>query len=277
MNTRTRILGWCLILYAATALVTLSSVWQHVLHPVAAGLVQPIDATIENGVIFFVAFSFFTFGMVRFLRAARVSLALILPVALVVGVQFILAGWISNPWSIGLAIAFVVALQVAPLVITHDIVVMLGIGGIAGLLGMSLTPLIACVILALLALYDIVSVYRTRHMVALAERMLESGAVFGFLIPPFVSGFFERRDVVIRERSVMMLGSGDIGLPLILASSALSQSVGAAIAVTLSSLVGVGVMQWLFARQEQSAPMAALPPIALAAILGYLGALLLGI
>jgi presenilin-like A22 family membrane protease len=136
-------------------------------------------------------------------------------------------------------------------------------------LGLSITPLVALVLLAGLSVYDIVSVYRTRHMVALANRMIASGSVFGFLVPARLSGFLMRRSDALNARSVMVLGSGDIGLPLVLATSALSQSIGAAILVAVFALVGVMLMHWLFVHQDRPRPMAALPPIAMAAILGY--------
>lgn len=86
-----------------------------------------------------------------------------------------------------------------------------------------------------------------------------------------------RRDEAIRSRAVMMLGSGDIGLPLVLATSAVSQSIAAAVIVAGASLIGITVMHWLFVHQERPAPMAALPPIAVSAVLGYLLAVLIGV
>ncbi len=86
-----------------------------------------------------------------------------------------------------------------------------------------------------------------------------------------------RRDEALQTRAVMMLGSGDIGLPLVLATSAVSTSIGAAVMVAGASLIGISTMHWLFVHQERPAPMAALPPIAVSAILGYLLAILLGV
>jgi presenilin-like A22 family membrane protease len=128
-----------------------------------------------------------------------------------------------------------------------------------------------------LAIYDVIAVYRTRHMVALAGRMLESGAVFGFLVPERLNVFAHPVSRALRERSVMVLGSGDIGLPLVLAASSVATSVNAAYMVAGASLVGLSLMQLLFVRQRRPLPMAALPPIAASAILGYVLAVILGI
>jgi presenilin-like A22 family membrane protease len=277
MKPTLRIFYFSGILYAVTAALALLATAHHIASPEQAGLVRPLEITLENGLIFAAVFVLFTFVMIRFVRAARVSLSMLLSVALIAGAQFIFSVWLPTTESIIAAVAVVVLLRLLPLVIIHNGAIMLGIAGIAGILGLSITPLIACGLLAALSIYDVISVYRTRHMVALAGRMVEAGAIFGFLIPATLGGFLVRRDTAMQSRSVMMLGSGDIGLPLILATSAASQSIAVAGVVILFSLIGVLIMQRLFARQQESAPMAALPPIALSAILGYMTALLMGI
>lgn len=266
-----------LTLYAATIAVSLAAAWQHLVRPALVGSVGPLELTWQNGVLFALVFAVFTFVMVKFVRVAHVSLALFLFIALVVGSQFILAAWVPSPYDIAGALLIALILWMVPRVAVHDIAIMLGIGGIAAVLGLSITPLVACVLLAGLSIYDIVSVYRTRHMVALANRMISSGSVFGFLVPARLSGFLARRDDALNTRSVMVLGSGDIGLPLVLATSALSQSINAALLISGFALVGVMGMHWLFVHQKRPAPMAALPPIAAAAILGYAAAIIFGI
>lgn len=276
ISEKLRITFASLTLYTITIVVSLTAAWQHIVRPALAGGVGPLELTWQNAVLFALVFAVFTFVMVRFVRVAHVSLAFFLFVALVAGSQFILAAWVPSPYDLigALAVAFV--LWMVPRVVVHDIAIILGIGGIAAVLGLSITPLVACVLLAGLSLYDIVSVYRTRHMIALAKRMITSGSVFGFLVPARLSGFWMRRSDALnamptgrQARSVMVLGSGDIGLPLVLATSALSQSIGAAVLISIFALLGVMLMHWLFAHQHRPAPMAALPPIAVSAILGY--------
>jgi presenilin-like A22 family membrane protease len=277
MNSSLRIYLHSMLLYSATALLSLVAVWRHIAGPSTPSGIGPLELTLENGLIFVVVFATFTFVMVRFVRVAHASLTFLLGVALIAGAQFIFASWMPMPWDIVAGVGVAVLVWVLPRVLIHDLAIMIGIGGIAGVLGLSMTPLVASALLALLSVYDIVSVYRTRHMVALAGRMLESGAVFGFLVPARVSGFWTRRDDALKAQSVMMLGSGDIGLPLVLAASAVSQSIGASVCIIAGALVGVTAMHWLFSHQYRSAPMAALPPIAVSAILGYAVAIALGI
>lgn len=277
MSEKLRIFSGIILMYVATIAVALTAAWQHVMFPEVTGTVNPLELSLQTGLIFLIVFAMFTTIMVRFASVARYALSFFLVVALIAGTQFILSSWIGQPYNLIGAVLVALLLWAVPRVLVHDVAIILGIGGLATILGLSVTPLVAVVALAALSVYDIISVYRTRHMVTLAEHMVQSGAIFGFLVPARLSGFFMRRDAALRERAVMMLGSGDIGLPLVLATSAISQSLGAALCVAGASLVGVATMHWLFAHQNRPAPMAALPPIAVSAILGYLLAILLGI
>ena len=276
MSERYRILANSILLYAATLGLGVWATWRHVQTSNFQGVV-PVDLTFGNGVMFLAVFLIFTFAMVRFGRMARLSLPILLLLIMLAGANFIFSGWFGLAWSVALSLALVAVAWLVPLVITHDLAIVVGISGISAMLGLSLTPLIACGALALLSVYDIISVYRTRHMVSLAGNMLASGAVFGFLVPGRVSGFFLTRRKALDSRQVMMLGSGDIGLPMVLVASAVSQSLPAAVLVSVFTLAGLTLMHWLFSRQAERLPMAALPPIAMSAILGYVVAIVLGI
>lgn len=276
MSPRTNIFLHSFLLYAGTLAVGMAAAWRHAIKP-ELGAVAPIELTLGNGAMFLAVFIIFTFVMVRFGRAARVSLPLLLIIAMLAGANFALSSWLTWPYSVVGALLIAVITLAIPIVLTHNIAILVGIAGISGMLGLSLTPLVVCGALALLSLYDIISVYRTRHMISLAGNMLSSGAVFGFLVPMSLKGFFAGRRKSLDSKQVMMLGSGDIGLPLILVTSIVSQSIQAAFLVGAFTLAGLMLMHWLFARQERKEPMAALPPIAMSAILGYVLAILLGV
>lgn len=276
-HPRIRIFVGTALLYAFTMSLGLVVAWRQAINPASVSLVAPLELTAGNIAVFVTVFALFTYLMIRFVRTARVSLAVLLTIALVAGAQFVFGAWIPWPGNLALALLLVLMLRIAPYVLVHDLAIAVGIGGISAVLGLSITPPVAAILLCLLSVYDIWSVYRTKHMVTLAGRMMASGAVFGFLVPSRARDFLLRRDSALSERAVMMLGSGDIGLPLVLAASAVSQSIAAAVLVAGCSMVGLLVMHWMFLRQEVPAPMAALPPIAVSAILGYVAAVSLGI
>ncbi len=265
-----------LALYGLTIAVGIATAWRHVIAP-QTGTVAPLEFGPLDILIFVGVFALLTLVLLRSARFSSAALGIGLVVVLIAGAQFVFATLV--PWYIALlAAVLVVALaRLWPLVVLHDVAIVLGIAGVAAVMGLSITPPVACIILALLSIYDIVAVYRTRSMVALAGRMVQSGAVFGFLLPAHLRDLGTRTAVALRERRAMLLGSGDIGLPLVLAASTVSTSIAAAVLVGIASLIGVAVMDYLFTHQEKAMPMAALPPIAALSILGYVLAILLGI
>jgi presenilin-like A22 family membrane protease len=116
-------------------------------------------------------------------------------------------------------------------------------------------------------------------MVRIAQGMIQSGAIFGFVIPPnFKSFFAHRREAQARiGEDFMILGSGDIGLPVIFVSTLVRQSLHEAIFVGVFALIGLLCTHILFMSQSKRQPMAALPPIATLTILGYVISLLLNL
>jgi presenilin-like A22 family membrane protease len=84
--------------------------------------------------------------------------------------------------------------------------------GVTAMLGISLTPFLMAALLIALAVYDFVSVYVTRHMVSMAEGVID-------LSLPVILVFPESRDFRIENRepegepTAFFLGLGDIVLP----------------------------------------------------------------
>ena len=104
----------------------------------------------------------------------------------------------------------------------------------------------------------------------MAEGMIASRAIFGFIIPAKLSGFKEKLSVVRPGENFMILGSGDIVLPLILTASLARSSFWQAMAVAVFSVFGLLLTHLIFVNQKERRPMAALPPIAALSIVGYL-------
>lgn len=154
----------------------------------------------------------------------------------------------------------------------HNLAMVLALAGIGAVFGLSLKPVEAVILLALLSFYDIWAVYKTKHMVQLAEGMIRAGAISGVIIPPSHKELFSHTRSVVPGSDSMILGSGDIIFPLVLSASVLAatSSLIYAILVTIFSCLGLFLMHLLFVSQTERKPMAALPPIATASIVGYL-------
>ena len=190
------------------------------------------------------------------------------------GIQLVLATFVS--WSINLIVSLLLTLAMWywPRVITHNVAMSLALAGIAAVIGLSITPIVGLFVLATLSLYDIIAVYRTGHMVQLARTMIASGAVFGFIIPRRWHNFFLFRDQARIGDEFMVLGSGDIALPVMFVCSVVTHSLISAAIVGLFASLGLLLTHLIFVNQSQRRAMAALPPIAMMTILGYAVSLL---
>ncbi len=212
------------------------------------------------------------FFVARHKKVARFSFRLFLLLVVFSGTQVILGAFVSSPWNLVLAIVFTLIFERGRNVLFHDLGIILGIGGVAATFGLSISVEFGLILLVALSFYDIIAVYVTKHMVTMARSMVESGAVFGFLIPFEFRGFFHGREEAkagIGE-NFMILGSGDIALPLVFAASLVRVSLVSAIITAVFSLLGLFLTHILFLNQEKRKAMAALPPIATLTIIGYL-------
>lgn len=208
----------------------------------------------------------------RHKRIANFSFKLFLLLIVFSGTQAILSTFVSLPLNFAASIIFTFIFSRGNSVLLHNLGIILGIGGIGAVFGLSISIEFGILLLIVLSLYDIIAVYVTKHMVTMARSMIESGAVFGFLIPLKFRGFLYGREEAkagIGE-NFMVLGSGDIALPLIFAASLVRVSMISAVIVATFSLLGLFITHILFLNQEKRRAMAALPPIATMTIIGYL-------
>ena len=158
--------------------------------------------------------------------------------------------------------------------------------GIASIFGISLAILPVLVLLVLLAVYDAISVYRTKHMITLAEGVLETKAPIMVVVPKRMDYSFRREGLRIEEgeeRGAFVMGMGDLIMPSILVISSHVFVDAPAVLWVLSaptlgamagSLAGLAALLYFVNRGK---PQAGLPPLNGGAILGFLvGAALAG-
>ena len=98
--------------------------------------------------------------------------------------------------------------------------------GISVLFGISLTTVPAILLLVILAVYDAISVYKTKHMVALAEGVINIKAPLLFVVPRTKEYSFVQDQPMTFDtaktggRGALFLGLGDAIIPTILVVSA---------------------------------------------------------
>ena len=158
----------------------------------------------------------------------------------------------------------------SPNIFSHDLLMILGLAGIAAVLGLSLTPKAVIILLLILSIYDVISVYKTKHMIKMAESMMEAGVITALIIPLRFSELKRSVREVQPGGKFVVLGGGDIVFPLIFAISILPRGTLDTIIISVFAVFGFFASSFLFSAQEQKKPMPALPPIALFSIIGYL-------
>ncbi len=169
------------------------------------------------------------------------------------------------------AIAIVALRFIYPRILTQNIAIIIGIAGISASLGMSVKPLMVLIILILLSIYDIIAVYKTRHMIKLFKEMAKRGAVLALVVPKSFSLWFNKFEIIKPENKneFIFLGTGDLALPIFFAISALSLGIRFFLLIIFGAVIGFAVNHLIFINQKERKPIPALPAIAFFSILGY--------
>jgi presenilin-like A22 family membrane protease len=151
-------------------------------------------------------------------------------------------------------------------------------GGVSALIGISLSVIPVVVLLILLAVYDAISVYKTKHMITMAEGIMDLKLPILFIIPKhpgysFIKETFKEGE----KREAFFMGLGDAVMPTLLVVSAnvfignggISYPVIGAMLGTLAGhiLLSIVVMK--------GNPQAGLPFLNTGAILGFFAGVLI--
>jgi len=245
-------------------------------------LVSPIPLIIPelkfgwSDAIFLIILALFFIFFSKYQKVTRFSFKLFLVLIVFSGTNIVASTALGPPWDIWVTLLVVAVFLFFKNVLVHNVGIILGVAGIGSLLGLAISPKTVAIAMVVLSFYDIIAVYVTGHMVKMARAMMDSGATFGFIIPSRLSGFlFHKQEAQAQVGGqFMILGSGDVGLPVVLVGSLVRYSLSGAIIVAVFSLVGLFITHLIFVNQHERKPMAALPPIATMSIVGYLITLL---
>jgi len=151
--------------------------------------------------------------------------------------------------------------------------------GAASIFGISLNIIPALILLIILMVYDAISVYKTRHMVTLAEGVIDIKSPILFIVPKRRGYSFMREgigDLNGGERAAFVIGMGDLIMPSILVVSAnvflnSTRLAGVITLPALGAIIGSVIgLSLLLTVVQKGKPQAGLPPINGGAILGFL-------
>jgi presenilin-like A22 family membrane protease len=160
-----------------------------------------------------------------------------------------------------------------------DVLGVLIAAGVASIFGRSLDILPVVILLIILAVYDAISVYRTKHMITLAEGVIDLKTPILFVIPKKRNYSFIREGIGRLaeggERAAFVMGMGDLIMPSILVVSANvfikgTRILGAvnlpALGAMAGSLAGLVVLLHFVSSGR---PQAGLPPLNGGTLIGF--------
>ncbi|TLZ65232.1 MAG: hypothetical protein E6K12_10380 [Methanobacteriota archaeon] len=294
---------------AMAALLVVSQIAAIALSPIFAGagfqaFQRPEDVT--NTVIYLImilAFTAVILGLVRYKRqnlakyvimaSIFITLAFVLLLPLFYALDYATGGTADGVLlgNVATVLAFAVAAGLVYLLVKFpewyvvDAIGMVTAAGVTAILGISFGTLPAILLLIALAFYDAWAVYRTKHMITLADE-LTSQRLPILLVIPKKAGYSFRQQKSLKEqvasgeeREAMFVGLGDLIIPGILAvssftfSSATGRSflgllpnASIAFGTVLGSLVGFIVLMRYVLKGN---PQAGLPLLNGGALLGF--------
>ncbi len=187
-------------------------------------------------------------------------------------------GLITLILSIIASVALLVLLVKKPEWYIIDAIAMLTGVGATAMIGISLNISIVIVLLIAMAVYDAFSVYKTKHMIDLADSIMDQKLPVMFVIPKKRGYSLLKQTKGLKEklqegepREAYFLGLGDVVFPGILAVAAFhnlsSNGLLVALCVLIGTLVGFLGLMVLVAKGK---PQAGLPFLCTGAIIGYI-------
>lgn len=228
------------------------------------------DFSVWELIVFGAVLVVFILAAVRLPRLSSIFYKILLTIVIFSMSQLVFSLWLNEVNATLLAFGFVILFWLWRVVLIQNLAMVIALAGLGATLGLSFTPFTAVVILIIFSFYDIFAVYKTGHMIKMAQAMINARAIFGFIVPSDLSGLkADMRDVEPGEE-FMILGSGDAVLPLMLVSAVVRYSLPQAVVIILFSIGGLFLTHLIFTNQKIRRPMAALPPIAVMTIIGYL-------
>jgi len=154
--------------------------------------------------------------------------------------------------------------------------IIVGAGAIA-IFGISLGIWLILILLVVLAVYDAISVYKTKHMVDLADTVMDLKLPVLLVVPKIRHYSLIKETKSLKEklkddeeRDAFFMGLGDVVMPGILVVavySNVSNSLPLALSVLIGTLVGFTVLMVFVMKGK---PQAGLPCLCGGAIAGYL-------
>ncbi len=177
-----------------------------------------------------------------------------------------------------LAVVFALIRIFKPNVIIHNFTELFVYGGLAAIFVPILSVLSIFILLILISIYDMIAVWKTKHMVSMAQFQAKSKIFAGLFVqyksketPVVEETKSTKKKVEIKEKGEYreaILGGGDIAFPLLF-SGVMLKNFGF-IPALITSLTAALALLILFMLADKKKFYPAMPPISLGCLLGYI-------
>lgn len=207
-------------------------------------------------------------GLIIFLlrhHSARVVWEILFFGALFFGVWYMGLLVLPFSWATIVAACLIAMPLIVPRMLTHDIFVMIGSIGVALNFALRLTPAGIVLFLVGFMLYDMLVFGSSGPLLPIVRELLRGKSVPGMVVPISWRGWWSRIDKPWEENA-MLLGIGDLILPLTLVARAAFSGWSQALVVLGGSLLGLLVL----IRGSVVHPRIALPWLAIGGIVPFL-------
>jgi len=259
------------LIYLASVLIAISATQSYR----EAGLQAFEDPSdISNSLFYFGAILAFTVFILVLAKYSEDILQKIIFLMILISIYYVFIPFMGQIFAIVPAILLLVLLIKKSNWLVIDISALLLAAGITTIFGISLEPLPVIVLLSVLAVYDAISVYKTKHMITLAESVGKLKLPMLFIIP--FSLKFDFDDLKDARGKASFMGVGDVVIPniLVVSTQVFSDSayIGFIKISALFTLLGgvVGLIALLTFMEKRSGAHPGLPFLNTGAIAGYL-------
>ena len=204
---------------------------------------------------YFIFVLLFTTAIILYLlRTVRgkVIFAIFFYLAMFSGVWFLadifLPAWIA----VIVALGVILLRYFLPNVFVQNLLIVLGVAGISTNLGLSLPYLTVLMLAIILAVYDIIAVYWTGHMVTMMQGLLARGVIFAAVLPAQFSSCNKKLNKVKPKEGFALVGIGDLALPAVFVVSLMPVGFYMALGAGIGALVGFAVTTAIFLGPDKS-------------------------
>lgn len=169
--------------------------------------------------------------------------------------------------AIFLAIILSIIKIYKPNVYIHNLTELFIYGGLAAIFVPIFSILSASILLILISIYDAIAVWKTKHMIKMAEAQKEIKVFAGMSIP-YKQQTASKKSKTKQKITAAILGGGDIGFPMIFAGAVLKTS-GFIPAILIAIFASASLfLLFYFAEKEKYYP--AMPFLSAGCFFGYL-------